>query len=353
MAKLSPGRFVSSFEVLALLLVGLVQVDAKCYLLDANADCAVCWKTTYHGIDDKVGTTKMFECPAGINEKWTMPLPEKMNAMEKYTAGYSLQLARDKFGHMPQGDHDIPHANIHSCVASRGACTPFVSNSPGLATHTEAIVADFDQDGFVNFKSDVQLTEEQYTIIAHIRFFVEDSVDVSFLCMRAHVRVLALACVPHMMSKFGQNTSNPNSKYDVAIGVSRIVVPPKAEVSLDSWISTGVAGHHTHARAHTHTHTFLAVRKWCRVLVRISDTFGRHRHGVTHGPALLDPISWRYRHTDIYPNLLPYKIIVMPPRPQPLRPLLPLPRLYLTAGGLLLVVMSSLVLAIRKGARCS
>lgn len=163
--------------LLALLLAGVAQVDAKCYLLDANSECAVCWKTTYASPDDKAGDTVLSECPAGINEKWTKPLPEEMKAMEKYTVEYSLQLAREKFGHMPQGDHDIPHANIHSCVASRGACTPFVANSPGLATHTEAIVADFDQDGFVNFKSDVQLTEEQYTIIAHVRFFVQDLVS--------------------------------------------------------------------------------------------------------------------------------------------------------------------------------
>eukprot|EP00277_Geminigera_cryophila_P005413 CAMPEP_0179432666 /NCGR_PEP_ID=MMETSP0799-20121207/17231_1 /TAXON_ID=46947 /ORGANISM="Geminigera cryophila, Strain CCMP2564" /LENGTH=563 /DNA_ID=CAMNT_0021210175 /DNA_START=215 /DNA_END=1906 /DNA_ORIENTATION=+ len=189
------------------------QIDAFCYLLDANAKCAVCWKTIYMDLDDKVGVTKMEECPEGITETWTSPLPEKMHAMEKYVAGYTLVLDTKKFRHVPQGDHDIPHANIHSCIASRGACTPFVSNSPGLATHTEEVLGDFDSKGSITFESNVQLTEEQYTIIAHIRFYVK-----------------------------ADNATQPNSKYDVAIGISRSVVPPVAEVSADSLISTAVAG---------------------------------------------------------------------------------------------------------------
>jgi hypothetical protein len=59
----------------------------------------------------------------------------------------------------------------------------------------------------------VRLTEEQYTIIAHVRFFTNNA-----------------------------NASLPAAKWDVAIGVSRNVVQPVAEVSMDSWISTGVAG---------------------------------------------------------------------------------------------------------------
>ena len=34
--------------------------------MSANAQCAVCWKTTYSAADDKIGVTTMSECPAGI-----------------------------------------------------------------------------------------------------------------------------------------------------------------------------------------------------------------------------------------------------------------------------------------------
>jgi hypothetical protein len=102
-----------------------------------------------------------------------------------------------------QGFHDVPHANIHSCIASRGACTPFVANTPGLATHTAAQTANFSQTGLVTFDSKVKLPKEQYTIIAHIRFLTEP--------MTAGV---------------------PSTKWDVAIGTSRDVVKDVGGVCL-------------------------------------------------------------------------------------------------------------------------
>jgi hypothetical protein len=82
------------------LLAAVQQADATCYLLDTNAKCAVCWKTTYSSMNDKIGVTQMSECPAGVRQKWTKPLPEKMNAEKEYDAGYSLQLETSKFGHL-------------------------------------------------------------------------------------------------------------------------------------------------------------------------------------------------------------------------------------------------------------
>jgi len=211
--KLAPRRTGHWAAVVVLLAAAMPQAKATCYLMDANSECAVCWKTTYTDTEDKTGVTTMTECPDGIQETWTKPLPENMFAMTEYKVEYQLKLDRDRFGHTPQGDHDIPHANIHSCIASRGACTPFVSNSPGLATHTEEQIGDFSDDETVSFVSKVQLTEEQYTIIAHVRFFAAP-----------------------------EDSSRPKVKWDVAIGVSRQVMAQVAEVSADSWISTGVAG---------------------------------------------------------------------------------------------------------------
>jgi hypothetical protein len=94
-----------------------------------------------------------------------------------------------------QGFHDIPHANIHSCIASRGACTPFVANTPGLATHTAAQTANFSQTGLVTFDTKVKLPKGQYKIIAHIRFFTE--------AITAGI---------------------PSTKWDVAIGTAREIV---------------------------------------------------------------------------------------------------------------------------------
>jgi hypothetical protein len=141
--------------VAVLLAATMPQTDAVCYLLDANAQCAVCWKTVYSSADDKTGVTAMSECPGGITESWIKPLPEKMIAMTEYMVEYQLALDRSKFGHKRGVTADIPHANIHSCITSRGACTPFVTNSPGLATHTEEQIGDFNKDGHVSFQSKV------------------------------------------------------------------------------------------------------------------------------------------------------------------------------------------------------
>jgi hypothetical protein len=131
--------------LLLLLLPGLI--DAQCYLMNANSDCEVCWRTVYNDDADKTGVTTMAECPASIVETWDTPLPPKMEALQKYGVVYSLHVDLSKFDVVKQGSRHVPHANIHSCIAAKGACTPFVSNSPGLATHTEALTADLDANG--------------------------------------------------------------------------------------------------------------------------------------------------------------------------------------------------------------
>jgi hypothetical protein len=87
--------------VIAILLAITAGADATCYLLDANATCAVCWKTTYDRVDDKVGVTKMEECPSGVKVVWTEPPPVDMVADKEYGLKYSLQLDQAKFGHLP------------------------------------------------------------------------------------------------------------------------------------------------------------------------------------------------------------------------------------------------------------
>lgn len=42
----------------------------------------------------------MMECPVGIVETWTSPLPIELNAMETYDVGFSLQLDSTKFAHI-------------------------------------------------------------------------------------------------------------------------------------------------------------------------------------------------------------------------------------------------------------
>ena len=66
---------------------------------------------------------------------------------------------------------DIPSALIRSCIASRGACTPFVTDAPGLSVHSAPLASDLDTSGIATFASDVDLVEGQWVIIAHVRFY--------------------------------------------------------------------------------------------------------------------------------------------------------------------------------------
>jgi len=200
-----------------LLLALIGQAAATCYLEDANAACSVCWKTVYGSAEDTTGVTTMSECPEGIAVSWQTPVPTEMFAGSDYPVTYRLTVDEAKFPVFKKGKdtlNHVPHANIHSCIASRGACTPFVANSPGLATHTPAVKGDLVDGGLVDFTSDVSLTEEVYTIIAHVRFYTLNDKD----------------------------NSLPHVKYDVAVGVSREVLPEVVAVSTDSYITTGAIG---------------------------------------------------------------------------------------------------------------
>lgn len=79
-------------------LVIVQRVESTCYLLDASATCAVCWKTAYGSADDTTGVTKMSECPEGIAETWKTPPPDTMFAEEEYPVVYQMQLDQAKFG---------------------------------------------------------------------------------------------------------------------------------------------------------------------------------------------------------------------------------------------------------------
>jgi hypothetical protein len=65
----------------------------------------------------------------------------------------------------------VPHANLHSCLRNNIFCTPFVANTPMLATHALALSGQLDADGDATFVNANQLVADQYTIIAHGRWF--------------------------------------------------------------------------------------------------------------------------------------------------------------------------------------
>jgi len=175
------------------LLMTCPGVAGQCYLEDSASECAVCWQTTFSAPGDSVGVTNMFPCPDEVAETW-LELPPHMTNMQAYPVTFSLKIDTLKVAVVKHGHH-VPHANIHSCVAEKGACTPFVANTPGLSTHTPAQKGLMDASGRALFSTEVQLAPGNFILIAHARFFVNNSQDASL----------------------------PNTKFDVAIGATRSV----------------------------------------------------------------------------------------------------------------------------------
>eukprot|EP00466_Bigelowiella_natans_P021519 jgi/Bigna1/72846/fgenesh1_pg.21_\ len=205
---------------LVVFLLRIHFASGQCYLTgDSGENCAVCWKTVS-------GTTTLGTCPSSIETKWVTPVPENLYAGESYQLQYRLYVNQSIYNIIPSttpsGSYDIAHVNIHSCINSRGACTPFVANSPGLATHTAAQQTNLQSNGYTTVESKVRLNDEKYTIIAHFRFFTPDTSVANY----------TTACDGGMCKV----------KYDVAMGVRRNVQGKKHQTSLGAFILAGIIG---------------------------------------------------------------------------------------------------------------
>lgn len=213
-------RGVWPFPLAALL---LASARAQCYLEDAAAECAVCWETSSRGI------TKGGRCPGdSVKVRWGQPPPPTMTAGTGYPTEYEFKIDKDVFPvvlkEVKGQDLKVSHSNIHSCLTGRGACTPFVGNTPGLSTHTAAMTGNLTTvDGHFlldRFATEMKLSAGSYTVIAHTRFFMWDSSQDP-----------SQSCYPECLTKV-----------DTAVGILREVVEPVASTSTDAYVGTGVLG---------------------------------------------------------------------------------------------------------------
>jgi hypothetical protein len=147
-----------------------VGVTASSYA-DGGKDIA-CWKakimvpcsTNFPGVDISVDWSKL-EGKLIADSDVTVPskliLPASINVTTPLFKAHNLE---------------VDHTNIHACLTKGGFCSPFVAQSPGLVTHTEALKGGKDDD--VNFA--VKLEEGTWTFITHYRIFVDDNIRVDF-----------------------------------------------------------------------------------------------------------------------------------------------------------------------------
>jgi hypothetical protein len=198
-------HLLSSAAILGAALLALPMADAVCYL--EGEYCSVCWKTVN-------SVTTMAACPAGISMEVFQPLLGELESDTEYVTDYALVVDESQFPITAHEGKDIPHANIHSCNRGLGACTPFVNNTPGLSTHTEAlsvVQATLASNGIstIEFSSTVKLEANRYNVIYHGRFFTATNAGLA--------------------------------KYDVAIGFPVDVVPRQSEIPASAKVAAAAS----------------------------------------------------------------------------------------------------------------
>jgi hypothetical protein len=119
----------------------------------------------------------MQEDCAGADVRYTFTWPQPSYASTEYDVTFeatipqqrNIALAKDSGTNMA---YHVPHANIHSCLRKVGFCTPFVANTPELATHSAALVRNVTTVGEVAFESQISLEALDCALPSPIRFFL-------------------------------------------------------------------------------------------------------------------------------------------------------------------------------------
>ena len=110
----------------------LIQsVLAGSYLTGGSSPA--CWKTS-------PGERSPTEVPCDIVDfSFVSAPPATWEERETQVVEYRFTISNEHVVPMTVnrgGKYHIVHTNLHSCFSSAGVCTPFVSNTPGLSTHT-------------------------------------------------------------------------------------------------------------------------------------------------------------------------------------------------------------------------
>mmetsp|Transcript_12883 Transcript_12883/g.31299 ORF Transcript_12883/g.31299 Transcript_12883/m.31299 type:complete len:902 (+) Transcript_12883:88-2793(+) len=135
---------------------------------DVGDDITLCWHT------DMTTMVRTREDCGTAYTSFTFNWPEILYSSTEYNVGFKAYIPNPELSTYDVNDvpYHIPHANIHSCVRSVGFCTPFVSNTPGLSTHSPTVFGNVSETTKIGeFSSAVELEPLQYTIIAHIRWY--------------------------------------------------------------------------------------------------------------------------------------------------------------------------------------
>lgn len=103
---------------------------------DVGGPAPVCWRTS------NSVTTRVAACPHELILTYHDPPPNPLYSMRDYISHFRVTVNEVALGvvyttsAVTNQSINLVHANVHSCVATVGFCTPAIGNTPGLATHT-------------------------------------------------------------------------------------------------------------------------------------------------------------------------------------------------------------------------
>jgi hypothetical protein len=103
---------------------------------DIGGPAPICWRVV-NGVMSRAAA-----CPPELILNFSDPPPNPLFSMRDYTASFRATVNGTALGLTSLYSaatglrHEIYHANVHSCVATVGFCSPFIGNTPGLSTHS-------------------------------------------------------------------------------------------------------------------------------------------------------------------------------------------------------------------------
>ena len=100
---------------------------------------------------------------------------DKISIPSTLTLPSSLNVTSQLFSQKKTG-FGVDHTNVHACLTKGGFCSPFVSKTPGLVTHSAALKGPINDP--VSFG--VTLEAGTWTFITHYRIYVDNNVRCDF-----------------------------------------------------------------------------------------------------------------------------------------------------------------------------
>ena len=103
---------------------------------DIGGPAPICWRVV-NGVMSRAAA-----CPPELIMTFSDPPPNPLFSMRDYVSHFRVTVNGAALGLVSLLStstglrHEIYHANVHSCVATVGFCSPFIGNTPGLSTHS-------------------------------------------------------------------------------------------------------------------------------------------------------------------------------------------------------------------------